>query len=600
MALPEDVICWLDETADSSDPLDVFTITSRLIAHLHDRGATEAEIKSTVRILAPLEFFTRRPTGGPWNSYFAPRRTATDGDGEYPCLADFSADDVEEWANLATVLKRPIVRARFADAVWELGKQLKSSGKDLHCFARLAAEMYLEAAASTDTTARSAFSMLEAVTRGICLSMQLRVPSLVERGFDRIMAFADSVELAHIGLWTAPFDRLIGLNGLSKTQRQQILDKYEIRLRATIANRDLFRIMMTGSPFAKYFYDRKNYERAKAITLYYGEVVLDIATSLDASLASHHIANVLEAYRRVGLREEAERVRLLLEAKGKDVVATLKSRRFEFKLDRKEIEDSIAKILNVPHPLVALYRLANCCAPLPAAVEKRLDGGEFIAHRLVPVAILGDNGLTVSEIGTYDQDTEGHIVMGLAQEMNLSMMYFLIGLEEWKKKFELGGVPDTPNILDCALVPADRVSLYRDGLQAFECEDYVKCIHVLVPQVENSLRELLKMLGKPATKTDEDGGFQLKNMYDVLNDPLVRETLEEKLWYFLKVLYVDNRGMNLRNLVVHGIAPVEAFNRANAALVIQSIVFLTMIRDEALSVSEEDTTANESSSENVG
>jgi lysyl-tRNA synthetase class 1 len=587
MPLPKDATSWLNEANDSSDALDVLTVTPRVVARLQGRGETEETIKNIVRALAPLEFLIRQPPGGPWNSYFAPRREATDAETEYPCIADLCADDVEEWVNLTMLLKRPILRARFADAVWELGKRLKSPRRDLHRFARLAAEMYLEAA-SEETTARSSFSMFEAATRCICLAMQLRDLSMIERGFDRIMAFADSAELAHIGLWTVPFDRLIGLNGLSKSQEQQILDRYEIRFRATVANRDLHRVMMTGPRLANFFYGRKDYERAKAITLFYGEVVLDISSGLDASLATHHIANILEAYRSVGLRKEAERVRLLLEAKGKEAIAAMKPHRLEFELDRKEIENSIEEVLNVPQPFAALYRLANWCTPQPAAIEKMLDGGEFISHRLIPVAILGDNGLTVSQVSTYDQDKEGHIVMGLAREMNPSTMFFLSGLEQWKKKFELGGIPDTPNILDCCLVPADRVSLYRDGLQAFESLDYVKCIHVLIPQVENSLRELLRMLGRATTKTDEDGGFQLKNMYDVLHDTLVRETLEEKLWYFLKVLYVDNRGMNLRNLIVHGIAPVETFNRANAALVIQSIVFLTMIRPEALSLSHEE------------
>lgn len=562
---------------------------SRVIVRLQGRGGTEEEIKGTVRALAPLEFLTRRPNGGPWSSYFAPRREATDRDGEYPCLADLSVGDVEGWANLAMLLERPIVRARFADAVWELGKRLKSPRKDLYHFARLAAEMYLDAA-SAGTTAQRAFSAFEAATRSICLSMQLRFDDLVKRGFDHIMSLADLAELAHIGLWTIPFDRLIGLNGLSKTQRQQILDRYGTRLRETVESRDLYRIMMTGLPFAKYFYDRKDYEHARDVTLSYGEVALDIASGMEPSLASHHIASILEAYRSVGLREEAERVRLLLETTGKDAIAAMKPHRFEFRLDRKQIEDSIAEILDVPHPFVALYRLASSCAPHPAAVKERLDGGEFIAHRLIPVAILGDNGLPVSVIGTYDHDEDGHIVMGLTREMNLSTMFLLAGLEEWKRRFELG-VPDTPNILDCYLIPAGRASLYRDGLLAFENEDYVKCIHVLDPQVENSLRELLKVLGRPTTKTDKDGGIQLKNMYDILDDSLVRETLEEKLWYFLKVLYVDKRGLNLRNLIVHGIAPLEAFNRANAALVIQSIVFLTMIRPEALSIFEEPTPA---------
>jgi hypothetical protein len=164
--------------------------------------------------------------------------------------------------------------------------------------------------------------------------------------------------------------------------------------------------------------------------------------------------------------------------------------------------------------------------------------------------------------------------------MNLKTTFFLSGLEEWKKKFELGGIPDTPSLFDSLLIPPDRVTLFREGLLAFEQEDYVKCIHVLVFQVENSLRELLRILGRPVSKSTDDGN-QPKNMNDVLYDPVVKDALDPKLWSFLKVLYTDNRGMNLRNLVAHGVAPAAAFNRVNASLVVQSVVFLALIRDKA-------------------
>jgi hypothetical protein len=109
---------------------------------------------------------------------------------------------------------------------------------------------------------------------------------------------------------------------------------------------------------------------------------------------------------------------------------------------------------------------------------------------------------------------------------------------------------------------------------------------------------LLKLLGVSGTKTDDEGAFELKNMNDVLHEPRVHEAVDEKLWSFLKVLYADKRGINLRNLVAHGIAPVEAFNRINAGLVVQSIVLLSAIRPEALHIPEDE--PPERSPENLG
>ncbi len=405
----------------------------------------------------------------------------------------------------------------------------------------------------------------------------------MDRGYEFLMQYADSVDQAHVGLWSAPFELLLGPNGLSETQRDRILERHAQRFEATVARGDIFRTQVVGPKFAKYFCDRKQYQRAKDITFAYGEAILKSAASLSASLATHHIQGVLEDYRRVGLKEETDRVRLLLQEKGKGVLAEMKSQRIELKLDLDAIESAIAEMIDVPNPLIALYRIASGCASDPEKFEKEFEAASegLTHHMLFPVSIVGDDGLTVTTIGTYDQDKEGRLVMELARDMNLRTTFFLSGLEEWKKKFELGGIPDTPSLLDSLLIPPDRVTLFQEGLRAFEQEDYVKCVHVLVFQVENSLRDLLQILDRPVSKSTEDGN-QPKNMNDVLHDPVVKKSLDPKLWSFLKVLYTDNRGMNLRNLVAHGVAPAAAFNRVNASLVVQSVVFLALIRDEAI------------------
>jgi len=71
-------------------------------------------------------------------------------------------------------------------------------------------------------------------------------------------------------------------------------------------------------------------------------------------------------------------------------------------------------------------------------------------------------------------------------------------------------------------------------------------------------------------------------MNHVLHDETVQATLDERLWMFLKVLYTDKRGINLRNIVMHGIAEPKDFNQTNAALVLQSIMLLTMVREDGV------------------
>ena len=272
VAVSEEIQSWLDE-APASDTLDVSAIVSRVRDRLQKRGDL-ISIGCTIRILAPLEFWTGKPKEGPWNSYFRPRQKAEDGLEEYPSFAKMNLDDVEEWARLAQILKPAAVRARFADAIWELGEKLGSPRGRSHRYGRLAAELYLEMARHANTTPQQSFQFLDILTRGISLSIQFRHPEMIERGFRRMLSFAAAADQTHLGLWMAPLDRLIGQKGLSDSQWQEILEHHEKRLNASIAASDLHQIMMAGGSLGKYFHDHNNYAREKQIALLSGEAIL--------------------------------------------------------------------------------------------------------------------------------------------------------------------------------------------------------------------------------------------------------------------------------------------------------------------------------------
>jgi hypothetical protein len=157
-------------------------IRSHVLVRLKESGVAKNRIESTARILAPLEFWTRERLTSPWRSYFAPRARAENGGEEYPCLENLNSDDVEEWASLAKILKRPVVRARFADATWELGKRLGSARKDLHLYAQMAAELYLEAADASVQT-QGSFSFLDVLTRSISSAFSFGMQNSVSVGF---------------------------------------------------------------------------------------------------------------------------------------------------------------------------------------------------------------------------------------------------------------------------------------------------------------------------------------------------------------------------------------------------------------------------------
>ncbi len=124
--------------------------------------------------------------------------------------------------------------------------------------------------------------------------------------------------------------------------------------------------------------------------------------------------------------------------------------------------------------------------------------------------------------------------------------------------------PTLDDILDflclSPLFAQSRDGLLRDGLLAYEQEDFVKAVHVLVPQIEHILRTFLGAMGIPTLRTvrNHPGIQDAKSMNEVLGDERMREVLTENLWRYLAVFYIDKRGLNLRNDLAHGLVPRAA------------------------------------------
>jgi hypothetical protein len=110
-------------------------------------------------------------------------------------------------------------------------------------------------------------------------------------------------------------------------------------------------------------------------------------------------------------------------------------------------------------------------------------------------------------------------------------------------------------------------------------QDWIKAIHIRVPQVEAALRDLLALLGGAVMKPNPKyGGFQAVGLGEVLTHDIFRRQLPEDMQFHLRVLFQDPRGLNLRGEAMHGLAAHELFGRGLANWVLHSIIMLGLIR----------------------
>ncbi len=200
MPLPEYVQAWLTELDSSREPIDYSMISLILYTRFAERQTPPDEVKTIFRMVAPLEFHARPRGGSPWGTYFAPKhmgKDPTNGDPDYPELAGLDAGAVAEWARLADSFANPALKARFADAVWELAAQLAPSRRDRYRFATMAAESYLQAA--REGRYGNPGLQLDPMARAVSLSLSINSADLIRRSVEYSRDFADAADPAHLG-----------------------------------------------------------------------------------------------------------------------------------------------------------------------------------------------------------------------------------------------------------------------------------------------------------------------------------------------------------------------------------------------------------------
>ena len=165
-----------------------------------------------------------------------------------------------------------------------------------------------------------------------------------------------------------------------------------------------------------------------------------------------------------------------------------------------------------------------------------------------------------------------------ARNIGMTQPFLSYCLSELKRRSPLS-VDDLVSAFDaCPLFSDRRRKLLTEGLRAYLTDDWIKAVHVLVPQLEEALRNLLSGIGVPVYKTGRNGTMDRKNLGEVLSDVRIREVLGDDVWRYLCAVFIDRRAINLRNNVAHGLLDDDAFGQPFADLVFHALLVISGFR----------------------
>jgi len=536
-------------------------------------------------------FFLREITDGTsiWGSYFGPMAELSQGDKTIyvPDISALVPEVIDYWGQRSLESKNPMMRARYADAAWDLAGVI-ANVKPNHEHARAAIDSYIEATdGSLYTIEVEAANWL---SRALSLARSVQDKSRIQNAVDAILAFhKKSLQPRHVGVWVLPFDILYGEKSLlSEAQENQIIAELESMLaRLTVMKEvdsefDPFGAQAAGERLAQHYKRKGDPDNARRVLKSYGGAFQQLAEKAVPMLAIAWLQPVIEKYEQEGMKAEAEELRLFMLKKGENITSDMKEYSVQVNIKKEDLEEISRELIAQGDLAVSLMRIGGYFIPGANSARKMLDEQKRVAplFSLTPITVVDRSGRPVAKASSVEDQSEGRLYRQLAQNVGFYQPFLSYVLGTLIAEFQ----PAVDDILDVLylspLFQIDRRAILHAGLSAYLAKDFLKSIHILVFQIEEILRTLVVLMGIPPHKSvpRHPGISDVKNMNDVLDDGRVRGALTENVWTYLKVLYVERRGINLRNDLAHGLVPVEGFNQAIADQVFHSLVVLSLLR----------------------
>jgi hypothetical protein len=602
LTVPKQLSGLIDETDASQQPIDFLGLAGRMSAALANVGTLPIEERRGA--FAEIDALRFQPPHGqryPWGIYWTPLGSGTMQDGtefHSPDIANVDDEVLAHWAARSEAAKHPACRARFADLAWEIGRHLKHSqakngqptasiGTQVQvALAHRAVDSYLKSIAKN--LFGDEYDAWKFLDRAIELSIGINDPARINKAKQELFAYYTQSASGQKPMWwrfdQITWDKAKGLN-LTDGEKQQIIDALEKVLTVSSDHSDTQRFnphdaMSAADSLARRREQRSEPDEAKRAIKTAALAFEEAARLANGLTAIAWLEDLIPRYRNLGMADDAARVERTIRERAGDAKGEMKHIEVPITIPQSEMDDWVNRVLGNSIE-DAFGRIAMGSMIKKDATENSLRQmlKDAPLSAMISTSIMGPDGFTAATIGSLENDIEGRSIQHAADQFNWRAPWLYMALNGAKERYSF----DTDKVIECATrygwFSSEREPLLRTGINAWFADDPVKAIHILVPQIEAALRDVLAALGAPVRKPDPDlGGFQVIGMGQVLNHAMFIERMPADVRFHFRALYSDARGINLRNHLAHGLVHPGLLGMGVANWVMHSVLLIGMIR----------------------
>ena len=488
---------------------------------------------------------------------FGPKGTLTSGL-RTPIVEDLEEGHFVMLERARDAVEDPELKSRVADVLWQRKRRNIAD-------ARLAVETYMASAARLDASnmwihpyrrVKRAFEIAASIIKGAPESFGLVEPWLLVR----VRSLDGSDDL----YYSERLMRLLTRTVRTDEEKREFAEQAMRTAQRARAQGDPMRSRAYYEMAAKWFGLLKAENDARLARISAAETLIDNARAQGQKIAKAGIlAEAVQALRNAGApSERIDIVKRELDAAQRESLSEMGVVSAPF--DVSEMANTARRVAKGLAFSAALRRLTHLFS-IPSVAALREEVERLV--QLYPLRMM---------ISSRRVDTSGRVTgtrdgflsdpdrreAAVAAEMREAaerrrLMAVLGVIEPFREEMLLEHAPSPYDffelVRDRPFVPDGRAEFFARGLHAGYYGDFLEATHLLLPQLENSLRALLAMTGTIIYSQDEAGRQDVFDLNRVLDEPNLKQALGDDIVFDLSALLVSRFGANLRNVVSHGL-----------------------------------------------
>jgi len=409
-----------------------------------------------------------------WGTYFGPMIVVPQKNGtvmKYPNICDITPAIIEYWSKRVKEVKNPILKARYANLVWDFSKKVTRRQPE-YSIAQIAIDSIIEIAQKGLHKYKT--EVIKKLGRALFLALSLNDKNRIERVKNTIIHYEDKIaEDNKPGLWGFSFDFLLKNKKilLNPEEKIKIINDLEQRLDRLSKAKDLDPWSAESAAFrlADYYNRSNRKEDANRVILKFGKMFEMKAETAAAFQAAVWLKKLYSIYLQYRLKKEADRIVIKLRKLGPKIDSEMETISYSIRISKEEIDKLIKQLIEGDLE-TALLRIAIYYIPRKKDIIQQLQ--EFSKKTpfsfLFTREIFQDQGHIIATIKPLEEDINGHVALQISRNLEISSFFLQETIKALISKFKI----DTKTIIDylykSPIYKEDRKPFLTRGIEALE------------------------------------------------------------------------------------------------------------------------------------